>query len=357
VRSLEVSTVAVESPPAPHRPDPSAAPSIGFLVAAVLFWIGAVVVGLFGAVVIFSLVTSAGSTFNLWFLVLAVPFGVLLGGAMVTTRQARGQRGGSLAVFLLSLVVAIALHGIVGLLAQQSSEQATSSACSAEELAMLETQSFYGDIDAPPAGTQFGSCYVMLTIEETSQPAWVALDQLLLDNGWQHPFEPDWVVHEAGMYAPYQWLYQGGFVLTVHPEGSHDLPLDDFTPTDDGATTFALDIMTSPCSQQDVATLQPIYDNLYPASGYDGEPDLGVEMFSSSPDDPCQTVGLPFPTAAQAERALLDATAGEGWTLSEQESGRYTFTRDSATVEATISENGDESPPGLPITVIITTVR
>ena len=142
--------MAVQTPATPRRPDPSAAPSSGFLVAAVLFWIGAVVVGLLGAVVIVSFVADAGTTFDLWFLVLAVPFGLLLGAAMVTTLKAKGRRGGSLAVFLLALVAASALHGIFGLLAQQSSAQDTSAACSAEELAMLEAHSFYGDIDAPP---------------------------------------------------------------------------------------------------------------------------------------------------------------------------------------------------------------
>lgn len=228
--------MAVQTPATPRRPDPSAAPSSGYRVAAVLFWIGAVVVGLVGALVIFSFVADAGTTFDLWFLILAVPFGVLLGGAMVATRLAKGRRGGSVTVFLLSLVVAIALHGIVGLLAQQSSEQATSSACSAEELAVLEAQSFYGDIDGPPAGTQFDSCYVMLTIEGTGPQAWVDLVQLLIDNGWQHP-DPDGVVYEAGI-----WFYQDGFRLTVWSEDFADLPIGDFAPTDDGATTFALDI-------------------------------------------------------------------------------------------------------------------
>jgi hypothetical protein len=231
--------MAVQTPATPRRPDPSAAPSSGFLVAAVLFWIGSVVVGLYGAMVIFSLVTSAGTTFDLWFLVLAVPFGVLLGGAMVATRKAKGRRGGSLTVFLLSLVVAIALHGIVGLLAQQSSEQATSEACSAEELAVLEAQSFYSDIDAPPASTQFDNCYVMLTIEGTGQQAWVDLVQLLVDNGWQLGEQPD---PDRAVYEPGMWLSQDGFRLTVWSEDFADLPLDDFGPTDDGATTFVLDI-------------------------------------------------------------------------------------------------------------------
>ena len=36
---------------------------------------------------------------------------------------------------------------------------------------MLEAQSFYSDIDGSPAGTQFDSCYVMLTVEGTGQQA------------------------------------------------------------------------------------------------------------------------------------------------------------------------------------------
>ncbi|MFY9974196.1 MAG: hypothetical protein WAK53_08080 [Chromatiaceae bacterium] len=197
-------------------------------------------VGLLGAVVIVGFVADAGTTLDLWFLVLAVPFGVLLGGAMVTTRKAKGRRGGSLAVFLLSLIAAIALHGIVGLLAQQSSAQDTSAACSAEELAMLEAHSFYGDIDGPPAGTQFDNCYVMLTIEETGQQAWDDLVQQLRDNGWQ--LDIAWQDPNGRDYEPGMWMSQDGFRLTLWSEDFADLPLDNFGPTDDGATTFVLDI-------------------------------------------------------------------------------------------------------------------
>lgn len=238
---MGVSRMTTQTPAGPRRPDLTAAPSSGFRVAAILFWIGAVVFGLLGAVVIVSFVADAGTKLDLWYLVLAVPFGVLLGGAVVTTRLAKGRRGGSLTVFLLSLVAAIAVHGIVGLLAQQSSEQATSEACSAEELAMLEAQSFYGDLDGPPAGTQFDNCYVLLTIEGTGQQAWRDLAQLLVDNGWQHP-DADAVVYEPGM-----GLSQDGFRLTLWSEDFADVGgLDDFGPTDDGATTFLLDIAPQP---------------------------------------------------------------------------------------------------------------
>ena len=232
--------MTTQTPAGPRRPDPTAAPSSGFLVAAILFWIGAVVVGLLGAVVIVSFVADAGTAFDLWYLMLAVPFGLLLGGAMVATRKAKGRHSGSLTVFLLSLVAAIALHGIVGLLAQQSSEQTTSLACSAEELVMLEAQSFYRDLDRPPAGTQFDNCYVMLALEGTGQQAWADLVQLLLDNGWQ--LDVAWQDPDARDYEPGMWLSQDGFRLTLWSEDLADLPLENFGPTDDGATTFVLDI-------------------------------------------------------------------------------------------------------------------
>ena len=233
--------MTTQTPAGPRRPDLGAAPSSGLRVAAILSWIGAVVVGLLGAVVIVTFVADAGTKLDLWYLVLAVPFGLLLGGAVVTTRLAKGRRGGSLTAFLLSLVAAIAAHGIVGLLAQQSNEQATSQACSAEELAMLEAQSFYGDIDAPPAGTQFDNCYVLLTIDGTGQQAWRDLVRLLVDNGWQHP-DADAVVYEPGM-----GLRQDDFRLTLWCEDFADVGgLDDFGPTDDGATTFVLDIAPRP---------------------------------------------------------------------------------------------------------------
>jgi hypothetical protein len=232
--------MTTQTRPPPRQSEPNGEPSAGFRVAAILFWMGAVVVGLVGAVVIVGFVADAGTTFDLWFLVLAVPFGVLLGGAMVTTRKAKGRRGGSLAVFLLALVAAIALHGIVGLLAQQSSAQDASAACSAEELAMLEAQSFHGDIDDPPAGTQFDNCYVMLTVEGTGQQAWDDLVQLLRDNGWQ--LDIAWQDTNGRAYEPGIWLSQDGFRLTLWSEDFADLPLDNFGPTDDGATTFVLDI-------------------------------------------------------------------------------------------------------------------
>ena len=105
---------------------------------------------------------------------------------------------------------------------------------------MLEAQSFYRDLDRPPAGTQFDNCYVMLTLEGTRQQAWADLVQLLLDNGWQ--LDVAWQDPDARDYEPGMWLSQDGFRLTLWSEDFADLPLNKFGPTDDGATTFALDI-------------------------------------------------------------------------------------------------------------------
>ena len=234
-----------QTPAPPRQPEHDWEPSTGYRVAAILFWIATVVVGLYGAMASFSLAADAGAAFVVWSvitLISAVLFGALLGGAVITTRKVWSrQRGGSGKAFLWSLLAAFALYGALGLLglfARPDTGQAESQACSAEELAMLEEQTYYGDLDGPPAGTPFVSCYVMLTIEGTGQQAWIDLEQLMLDNGWQH-HDPDRVAYEAGM-----WLEHDGFVLIVFPEGSPDLPIDDFAPTDDGATTFAFQIGT-----------------------------------------------------------------------------------------------------------------
>ena len=110
-----------------------------------------------------------------------------------------------------------------------------------DDVTHIEAQSFYGDIDRPPAGTQFDNCYVMLTIEGTGQQTWDDLVQMLVENGWQHP-DADAVVYEPGM-----GLYQDDFILTLWSEDFADVGgLDDFRPTDDGATTFVLDIQPQP---------------------------------------------------------------------------------------------------------------
>jgi hypothetical protein len=237
--------MTVQTPAPPRQPEHDREPSTGYRVAAILFWIATVVVGLYGAMGSFGLAADAGAAFVVWSafsVVFAVLFGALLGGAVVTTRKVWNRhRGGSGKAFLWSLLAAFAVYGalgLLGLLARPGTEQAESQACSADEVAMLEEQTYYGDLDEPPAGTQVASCYVLLTIEGTGQQAWIDLEQLLLDNGWQH-HDPDRVAYEAGM-----WLEHDGFVLIVFPEGSPDLPIDDFTPTDDGATTFALQIGT-----------------------------------------------------------------------------------------------------------------
>jgi hypothetical protein len=51
---------------------------------------------------------------------------------------------------------------------------------------------------------------------------------------WQDPDERD--------YKPRMWLSQDGLRLTLWSEDFADLPLDNSGPTDDGATTFVLDI-------------------------------------------------------------------------------------------------------------------
>lgn len=237
--------MTVQTPPTPRQPERDWEPSTGYRVAAILLWIATVVVGLYGAYSSFSLAADAGAPFVVWSvitLISAVLFGALLGGARVTSRKVSNRhRGGSGKAFLWSLLAAFVLYGVLGLLgllARPGTEQAESQACSAEELAMLEEQTYYGDLDGPPAGTHGDSCYVLLTIEGTGQQAWIDLEQLLLDNGWQH-HDPDRVAYEAGM-----WLEHDGFVLSVFPEGSPDAPVDGFTPTDDGATTFAFEIGT-----------------------------------------------------------------------------------------------------------------
>lgn len=345
--------MATQAPTASAPEDEVRTSSRGWRVGAVLLWMLTAMVGAGGGLLVFLLSLNLDGFF-LWYL--AVPFGLLLGGAMVATRQVMGRRGSIPVVLAASLVVGVALHGMAWFLGQQRAEQSAVEACSVEELAQLEAQSFYIDLDQLPTGTAFNSCYVLYTVDSTGQQAWVELEQLLLGNGWQHPFEPEWAVHDAEMYRPFQWLYHDGFVLIVNPEGSHDLPGDDLTESDDGATTFALDITTSPCSQQDVDMLQPIYDSLYAAAGYVGEPGPGIELWGSGPDEPCQT-GLGFATSSEAEGALLQAMGDEGWTLTGQEQGRFTFQRGSDAVEAVITERVSEDLEEQPIGVTITSAK
>jgi uncharacterized membrane protein len=109
-----------QTPPTPRQSEHEWEPSTGYRVAAILFWIATVVVGLYGAMGSFSLAADAGAAFVVWAvfsLVFAVLFGALLGGAIVTTRKVRNRhRGGSGKVFLWSLVAAFVLYGALGLL-------------------------------------------------------------------------------------------------------------------------------------------------------------------------------------------------------------------------------------------------
>ena len=107
--------MTVQTPSEFRQPTPDWEPSTGYLIAAVLLWIATVVVGLYGAMTVFGLTIDSGVHFELWWAgVVAVPVGLLLGGATVTTRKIKSRRrGGSLKVFLLSLVVTIVLYGVV----------------------------------------------------------------------------------------------------------------------------------------------------------------------------------------------------------------------------------------------------
>ena len=92
----------------------------GYRVAAILFWIAAVVVGLYGAYGSFSLAADAGAAFVVWAvfsLIFAVLVGALMGGAIVTTRKVWNRhRRGSGQAFLVSLGAAFVLYGAIGLL-------------------------------------------------------------------------------------------------------------------------------------------------------------------------------------------------------------------------------------------------
>jgi hypothetical protein len=172
-------------------------------------------------------------------LVAGLGFGVLLGGAVVATMQARERRASSTLVFGVSLVVGIVLCGSTAYLGQRSAGQESIDACSAEALDAFTAMSFYADVDQRPTGTQFGSCYVVYTLDETGQQASDTLQQLLADNGW--PVTCDPVFRDDGGYRCRSGE-QDGLVLEVFWEGSHDLPGDDLAYTDDGATTVAIDI-------------------------------------------------------------------------------------------------------------------
>jgi len=168
-------------------------------------------------------------------------FGVLIAGAVLATLQARGRQAPGVLVFAASLVVGAVVFGFAGYLGQRSAEQDSSDACSAEAREVFAQMSFYADLDQPPTGTQYGSCYVVYTMGETGQQASDTLRVLLADNGW--PLECDPVFRDDGRYRCRSG-WQDGLMLEVHWEGSHDLPGDDLAPTDDGATTVAIDVVT-----------------------------------------------------------------------------------------------------------------
>ena len=112
--------MTIQTPPTPRQFEHDWEPSTGYRVAAILLWIAAIVVGLYGAMGSVGLAADAGAAFVVWAvfsLIFAVLFGVLLGGAVVTTRTVWDRhRGGSGKAFLWSLVAAFVLYGVLGLL-------------------------------------------------------------------------------------------------------------------------------------------------------------------------------------------------------------------------------------------------
>ncbi len=307
-----------------------------FVADAVLLWLMTVGVGVVGGSIVFMVSEYEGGFFP-WYLMIAVPFGLLLGAAVIATSRATGRQGSISLVLVVSLVAALMLHGVAGFVGQQRAEQTAGEACSVERLAEFESLDFYDDLDQPPTGTRFDSCYALYTIDETGQQAWVDLQQLLVSNGWQHTCEPDC---PADINYRYQVLYRDGFVLSVREEGSHDLPGDALAESPDGATTFALDIRPSPCSQEEVEVLRGVYNGLDAAAGYAGGPGPGIDVGGLGPHDRCVTTHG-FEDSDQAQEVLLEAMTRDGWTLTWQDAAHYTFQRGDDTVEATITEHDD----------------
>jgi hypothetical protein len=213
-------------------------PSTGLRIIAVLLWLVALAAGAGGAWIVMDLAEYEGG-FLPWYLIFAVPFGLLLGAVAVGSMLALGRSPRIAPVLIGSVVVGIALFTAAGFLGARSAEQSTREACSVDELSMFEAMSFSDDFDASPTGTPSGSCYVVYTIDRTGRDAWIELAELLRDNGWQLSGE-SWDAPESD--PPFSVLTRDGYSMVVHVEGSHDLPGDALQESDDGATTFALDI-------------------------------------------------------------------------------------------------------------------
>lgn len=338
--------MAVQSPPTPAAEGPQAPSHVVGVIAGFL-WVVAALLGVGGALVIV-LMSELGELATAAILLAAVSFGLLLGAAVVVTQQARGRQPAMARVFIGAMLGAIIVQGAVGAFAWQRTERAASDACSDEEIAQFTTLSFAADLEKPPEGTQYGSCYVLHTVDGTGREARITMQQLLVGDGWRHTCEP-----HCGPDTEYHFhdMYRDGFILTVLPEGSHDLPGDALVTTRDGATTFALDIRPSPCSQADVDILQAIYTDMYVASGYEGEPGPGIDLAGHGPDEACQT-SLGFSTDDQARAVLAEAMAQGGWNLADQDGDRDTYRRGDLTLEARFGWFEEIGVKGVVVTVV-----
>jgi hypothetical protein len=171
-------------------------------------WLVTVAVGVAGAWIVFDPAEYEGE-FLSWYPLFAVPFGLLLGAAVIATLRAAGHRAPIPLVLVASVIFGLMLYAVPGFLGTQPAQQAAGEECSTEEVALFEGLSLYDDLDQKPTGTQFGSCYVVYTIDGTGQQAWVDLSQSLVDNGWKHASRPDWMSRPSGdPYRPYRVLYR-----------------------------------------------------------------------------------------------------------------------------------------------------
>lgn len=332
--------MTVQSPPEErkHLGGPSQ-----WSVGAVILWLAALVAGLAGVALAY-LGSAYEASWHAWTLIPAVPFWLLLGLAVFATVRAKGRRPSIAVVLLASGAAAAVIVGGAGLLGWAHAQQEAAGACSAEELAQFEALSFYDQLDQPPQGDTWGNCYALYTVDETGQSAWVAMQQLLIDDGWRHQCEPncpDDVTYHYGI------LTKDGFEILVDQAGGAGPGAADYQPAETaGSTTFSLSIVqdarTLACSEDEVAVLTGISDAMYVTAGYVGE---GQAVVEGQPDGRCVT-RLGFQTQAQADQVLRESMDTLGWTLVAADSGRFTFQMDNVQVEAAVT-NAAIASPGL----------
>jgi len=175
------------------------------------------------------------------------------------------------------------------------------------------------------------------------------MQQMLVDNGWQHGCEPDC---PDDITFHYQVLTKDGFEMYVsdvtdeEPAGNEN--------ANGATTTFRLDIVqstrTTACSADETATLSEINDTMVVTAGYVGEPTAVVE---GRDDGRCAT-GLGFVSDTDADRVLRESMDTLGWTLVEHEADRYGFGRgDGVEVQAEITVHENEDPGELPVEVTV----